>query len=306
MKLLFFSDLHLGTGVFKGKDSTKSDMLGLGLGILRQILELAREQKATVLFGGDWFDQPISVNIKAMNASIELLNYYPDVQIYAISGNHDLSSKAIYKPDWEGDYRYPYTSLSILQKACSNFHLQDNHAYYHFGSTDVKVWFMPFYQQGFDECLEDMVVKFHEPLDYNILLMHQTPVGNSLNLPPDTTYDYDLFDQIFCGHIHKPSHSGNLCVMGNPYQRDAGDYGQHKYVYLFDTNHKSFKWVLLDYPEVASSDYLIGREAEFAFTEECLSVSELTEVYQSKDKVAILESYCENKEVYLNYIKKFL
>lgn len=302
MKLIFFSDLHLGTGVFKGR-SGKHDMLELGLNILDQVLQKAQSLGATVVFGGDWFDQPLNVNVEALNGSIEILRKYQYVDIYAISGNHDLCTKAVFDPDEDGDYRYQRTSLDVLKHACPNFVLMDNS--YYTQKDGVTLWFVPYFNYGHD---------FHNFLDYywdkyhdternngrNILIMHQTPQGNALNLPADVDMEGYKFDWVMCGHIHKPSQIGNLIVMGNPYQRDAGDFGQGKFIYLYGTDTNDFEPIQLDYPEVAQSVASLQEITLPTDTE----VSE-PEIYQGNDKIQILAEYCKD-ETLLEYIKTYL
>lgn len=301
MKLIFFSDLHLGAGVFKRKDGIRLDMLTLGLDILYEILEIARERKAKVVFGGDWFDQPLNVNIDALNWSIERLNEFPDVEIFAISGNHDLATKAIFNPDDDGDYRYPKTSLWSLDQACHNFNLMDNQKFaMNFGTT---FWFVPYFNSGqdFNNYLDDILHKYQShDMTKNILVMHQTPQGNALNLPPDADLEGYKFDLVLCGHIHKPSQDGNLIVMGNPYQRDAGDFGQDKFIYLYDTQEDSWEPIKLNYPEVAQSVASLQGVAVPTETTE-----EITEVYQTNDKLQILGEYCGDNSL-LEYIKPYL
>jgi DNA repair exonuclease SbcCD nuclease subunit len=302
MKLLFFSDLHLGSGMFKGR-SGREDMLELGFDILHQVLAKAEELQATVVFGGDWFDQPLNVNIDALNGSIEILKNHRYVNVYAISGNHDLTTKATFNPDSEGDFRYQRTSLDVLKYACENFILMDNS--YFMQKDGVTVWLVPYFNSGYD---------FHSFLDYywdkyhdternkgkNILVMHQTPQGNALNLPADVDMEGYKFDWVLCGHIHKPSQDGNLIVMGNPYQRDAGDFGQDKYIYLYDTQDDSWEPIKLKYPEVAQS--VASLQGVVVPTE---TTEELTEVYQTNDKVQILAEYCGDNFL-LEYIKPYL
>lgn len=300
MKLLFFSDLHLGTGVFKGR-SGRQAMLDLGCMILTQVLQKARDLNAKVMFGGDWFDQPLNVNIEALNASIEILNRFSDIEIFAISGNHDLCTKAVFDPDDDGDYRYPKTALWPLAQACSNFKLMDNEKFAtNFNRT---YWFVPYFNSGWDfnnyldwilHCYQD------SSMTRNILIMHQTPQGNALNLPADVDMDGYKFDWVMCGHIHKPSQFGNLIVMGNPYQRDAGDFGQGKFIYLYDTETNDFEPIQLDYPKVVQSvaslqEIVLPKETEVAEPE----------IYQGNDKIQILAEYCKD-ETLIEYIKTYL
>lgn len=301
MKLIFFSDLHLGSGIFKGR-SGREDMLILGFDILTQVLSKARELNAKVIFGGDWFDQPLNVNIDALNGSIEVLNKFSDIEIYAISGNHDLATKALFDPDYELDFRYPKTALWSLHKACDNFTLMDNTKFaMNFGTT---LWFAPYFNSGFDfnNYLDWILHRYQDSsMTKNILVMHQTPQGNALNLPADVDMEGYKFDWVLCGHIHKPSQDGNLIVMGNPYQRDAGDFGQDKYIYLYDTQENEWDTIKLAYPEVAQS--VASLQTGIAVSTEL--TEEITEVYQTNDKVQILGEYCGDNSL-LEYIKPYL
>lgn len=307
MKLLFFSDLHLGTGIFKGELSNL-DMLDLGKDILHQILSLAKLHKATVIFGGDWFHNPINVNIASLNASIEIINRYPSVDIYAISGNHDLSSKIIYETDENGYFKYPDTALTVLSKACPNFKLCDNLPFGVFanvrpGGLDLVIHFIPYFNRGED--FQDYMYNTIQNNDkvnldnVSILVMHQSIANNGLNLIPDVDLDDCSYNWIMCGHIHKPADLGDIIIMGNPYQRDSGDFGQLKNVYLYDTLSNSFEKIRLDYPNVSKSmSTLQGLEINLDIVEE-------EDVYQTNDVVNILEKYCNDSDL-LNYIKTYV
>ncbi len=247
MKVLFFSDLHLGTGFIKTSEGSV-DRLEIGLDILDQVLKLAQELGALVVFGGDFFDSPIMVPIKAMIRAINLMNSYPGVPVYAISGNHDLAAKAL-DPD-----NYPETSLDVIAESVSQFKLMNKTEGPVFLDNGYAINFIPFFdnKEAFSKAFERIMS--HENLmgEKSLLVIHQTPEGNLLNLPSDFEADLSSFHRVFCGHIHKPGFHKNVLVMGNPYHRDAGDRGQEKFVYVLDTKVEELAAISLKYPEIVS------------------------------------------------------
>src|SRR4051812_7811029 len=111
-KILKFSDVHLHNyKTFNNRDKSRLDV---GLDIVREIYRYANEHGIDVLcFAGDWFnaqgDIPAIVVNRSVSLILEMADKYPHIECYAISGNHDHSSKnLLHKP--------AVTALEHLQK----------------------------------------------------------------------------------------------------------------------------------------------------------------------------------------------
>lgn len=238
-KCIYFSDLHANK---YQQFSEHHDRLKDCLCVISDVFKYAKHYGAdTILFGGDLVDNPKSIYLPVLNGLMTTFSKWfkkcPNITLYAISGNHDQSSKNYWGTPAE-------TALTAFATAFPDrFVLIDNEVV-QVGDTDCYVSGIPYYENKdcFDQTLNAQVERLQDKNDGSAvvtLLIHQTPEGiynphiKAETSPADPRYA--AFDMILCGHIHKPQKlNSKFLVGGNPLHRDLGDIGDDKGIWLLD------------------------------------------------------------------------
>lgn len=185
----------------------------------------------TILFAGDLYDTQKALLTNVVNdtvkAFVKFSEEYSDITIYAITGNHDQSTKNLIGKE-------AVSALSHIEAICPNFVVIDN--------TNRKigdgivVQGIPYY-----EYKEHFATKLNRASEIakqsdtwkHYLLIHQTPegIGNEM-IPTDTNprdEAYKPFEHVFCGHIHIHKRiTEKFTLVGNPIHRDLADAGHKK------------------------------------------------------------------------------
>lgn len=264
MKILIYSDIQHNAYKAYAKQLNIS-RLDVGFKVSDLIYNYAHDNGITsVLFVGDFYDSQKSLPTEVVNMAVpyvmNLKEQYPDLYTIAISGNHDYASKnLLHKP--------AITALSHIARINNNFKVIDNGNVViqdlKNGGDTVQVDGIPYYEfpEHFQVKLKeahDRVVKAKavSPDRKFILLIHQTPNGiPGINIPHDTDVNdelYDIWDEVFCGHIHTPVRiKPNFTLVGNPNHRDLSDLGDEKGFWVLDTEtgDKVFHSLKGRYPE---------------------------------------------------------
>lgn len=236
---IFFCDLHANK---YNQFSEHHDRLADCLKVIADVFKYAIHYEAkTILFGGDLGDMPRHIYIQVIDGLMTTFAKWfkkcPDITLYAISGNHDQSSKNY----WENPAK---TLLSVFTTAFpGRFILIDNTAT-QIGGSDCYVVGIPYYENRscFDRALNAQVEKLQDKNDGSAivtLLIHQTPEGifnphiKAETSPADPRYAG--FDIVLDGHIHQYQKlNSKFIVGGNPLHRDLGDYQSEKFIHLLD------------------------------------------------------------------------
>lgn len=270
-KFVLFSDFHSHN--YQKNNRPNLQRLDFGLEMLeKEIYGYAHSIGANGLFFcGDWFDSPKLLPTIVVNRNTEtvlkLSRQYPNLPVLAISGNHDHSSKnLLHKP--------AVTALTYLQEiAPANFRIIDDQTMK--VSEDMVVTGIPYYE--FKEDFHTRLREQHEIIkariengtlsrdSYKVLLIHQTPSGlPNPNIPVDTDVNdplYDIWDEVFCGHIHaRQEITPKFTLLGNTDHRDLGDEGSEKGIYVIDSVTRTKQFVSLKgkYPEYRRVRVKIG------------------------------------------------
>lgn len=276
MKFLVFSDLHIHN--YK-KFDVEGSRLENCLKVLVDVFEYASINKISkILFAGDLYDQQKSIPAEVINATIETFQHcfikYPGIQFIAISGNHDHSSK-------NTSEHSAITALTHLNNVFGDFMLIDD-TYWSMGNG-IRVYGTPYYSHSKDFELAKPGV---DSSGIQLLLIHQTPKHSNEMIPYDCdAEDFEDFDFVFCGHIHKHERvTDNFVIVGSPLHRDLGDEGQDKGFLVFDTDVMDYERVILNYPKFqrvtsdnfcqASNDYLIEVQEQIHVKESDIQLSD--------------------------------
>lgn len=224
-----FSDWHIHN--YKRFDNNGS-RLDNCISVLFDIAEFCvKNNIKTIFFSGDLYDQqkalPKEVVNKTVKAFEKFSKEYPDLNIYAISGNHDHSTKNLIGSE-------AITGLDHISEICPNFHVIDNHN--RKLGDGIVVQGIPYYE--YKEHYREKLARASEIAKQSdtykhYLLIHQTPegLGNDM-IPTDTSPKdelYEPFEHIFCGHIHIHKRiTEKFTLVGNPIHRDKSDAGHAK------------------------------------------------------------------------------
>lgn len=234
MKFLVFSDLHIHNYKRFDDNGSRLDATFECLGLMFDYA--AKKGSRHILFAGDLYDQQRALPHAVVNGTIRAFTYlfdlYPEMQFYAISGNHDMATKNLI-------HKQAVSALEHLAEIFDNFHLLDNRSASI--ADNIRVHGIPYYDYkgDYEAALNQTIARLADYECIDILLIHQTPnYGNPMIAhdvePWDNIYDY--FDVTFCGHIHKPVDiRDGWYIVGSPMHRDAGDIGDSKRVLLYDT-----------------------------------------------------------------------
>lgn len=240
MKLLHISDLHLGK---KLKDI---DLIPWQKKMLDQILHIAKENSVqAILISGDVFDQ-----IQVSNEASDLFHDFlarassANLQIYAISGNHDSVSRLDY-----GSRLFELSQVYIFAG------YQGSIPYMDLENADgkpIRLHFLPYtrlcdLQHYLDPAITDFESGLRQALSqaelleegFNILLSHQFYTNTDIpSIGGEEALDshlLDQFDYAALGHIHKPIKiADHIYYCGSPLKYSIQEFDQQKGIMLLD------------------------------------------------------------------------
>jgi DNA repair exonuclease SbcCD nuclease subunit len=173
---------------------------------------------------GDVYDSRQSINIKVLNLGIELFEELSSLfvdGIYVIAGNHDL---------W-GKLSNEINSLKSI-KWIPNVNILEEPESIIFG--DKKFMMMPWRR---DHNAEIESLDSSEPHD--VLCCHADIRGLKFNkfVNVDSGADiskFNKFNRVYSGHIHYSQKSGNIRMLGSPYEITRSDMDNTKSITLLD------------------------------------------------------------------------
>jgi DNA repair exonuclease SbcCD nuclease subunit len=230
----------------------------------------AHSLKVPIFFPGDIFHTPDGLSNSLMSLVLpkllELFYKYP-VDMYAISGNHDLEGLNSYT-------RRSSSYITTLSNTIKRFHVID------FDTEiieDMALHGVPYI--NFNEDYADVIGGIKIVKDkFNILMNHcdykgqkdtnGIIIGRGENI---TKGMFKKFDLVISGHVHKPGHLfGNVYSIGSPFQQRLSDMGGE---FGYWTLKKSFK---MKFHELQTP--------KFRFYEDKKEINNLTDYWVKKPK----------------------
>jgi len=222
MKGIWFSDIHL---YYWTKYNSDGRRLQGQLDVLEFLFKQAYTYKVPLFFGGDLFHSPVGVSNTLLSAVLprllELFNIYP-INLYAISGNHDLEGINTLK------HRSP-SYVNTLANSIENFHNLD---FTSFEAEDFVVHGIPYLtnNEGFGEAVNKIAIIDGK---FNILMNHGDYYGqkdtNGIIIGKGENVNekaLEKFDLVLSGHVHKAEHlRKNIYSIGSPMQHRLSDLG---------------------------------------------------------------------------------
>lgn len=246
-KFIVFSDFHLhnwstfskpATYTYKGKHIQVTDRIIAQINTLNRIFEIAEENKAHVLFDGDFFHARNKVENLIMNIGFNTIfdnmMKYPYINLYMIVGNHDQADSS----------DFPQHTLETF-KAIPRVTVMDDFSPLHTGEC---ILYPISYSDNVDflkDKIDDFAKSAKSDIEPSILMAHigvdgsetgqsSHRLGGAFNI--EELYP-DVFDYVTLGHYHKRQFLGgrdNVFYVGNTIQESFSDEGQDKGVFLID------------------------------------------------------------------------
>ena len=301
MKILVTSDWHIHT--YKDFPNREENIFSA----VEDMFSYCNDNNITAIyFGGDLVhannNTPIKVTLNVLDLFERMFDKYPQINVFAISGNHGLGEKSILERannliSW----------VQILSKRFSNFNCIDMGSWYTSDTQDTVVYGIPYleFKEDFDKALtiqSDKAAK--STAKFKTLLIHQTPDFPTINFPMDTNPNdprYKVFDHVHCGHIHKRMPiTEYFSLIGTPTQLgfDEGGLQVDNGFLVYDTETKKNTFHKLDYPKFVEvkegephpPNCYVRELPNYVPTVTTASREEFTE---GNSKDAILVSYCK-------------
>jgi len=240
-KVVFFSDFH--AHVFedfaKPDEEYVNDRFRAQIETLQQVFQLARENEAVLVFGGDLFHSRSRLEDVVFNNVYRVFAENNDIPTYLVRGNHDSKQNTTGTEHWLETFKYlPHVTVFAKPDKCA------------IGELDVMLYAIP-YSDDVDY-LKSKITEFAEydvkdsDNSMNHLLVAHVGVDGSevgkhshrLEGAFSVSDMYpDMFDVVALGHYHKRQFldgRDNIFYAGNTIQSSFSDEGQDKGVFLID------------------------------------------------------------------------
>lgn len=206
---------------------------------LKYIFAIADKAEADyILFAGDLFDMQKTLPIEVINATVralkELFEKYPQIELLAISGNHDYGNRRTIGGE-------VITSLEFLDLMFDKFTLlEDGKVLKLQDRTDVGIEDSTVVGVSDYYHAEDFYQMVEQADDADLLMVHCTAMGYD-NFPGTIDPNHECFKRfpmVISGDIHNSKWlADNFLMLGATIHRDASDVGDEKGVWLFDTDN---------------------------------------------------------------------
>ena len=123
MKFIFFTDshFHLFTNYAKPDKFYPNDRFREQIEALQKVFDIAKEEKATVIFGGDLFHKRNAVDTRVYNEVFKVFARNQDVDVLLLRGNHDATTNSVYTDSSIDTFDYlpnvsVFTSFGVAEK----------------------------------------------------------------------------------------------------------------------------------------------------------------------------------------------
>lgn len=298
-----FADLHLHK--FSRFNEGKFSRLGWSHKALTHIAIRASELNVPLLFAGDFIHTPKEVENEVITAAYRGLRSISMVDIYAISGNHDMSQKNG-QDNWSPSYLHGFTVFP-------HFKLMDFRQK-KIGDT-INLVGIPYLDNDAElyDLIKVMGKANKKGKRKNILMIHtdlpgaKTPAGfepkeyHALNTDLEKLFKH--WDLVLVGHIHKPQRIGKKIIMlGSPIHQIASDEGTEMGYWIIYDDKEEFvpltgypKFITLKQGETPKEDinYYITKPPALLVNKD----SEKKEFSMDKSKKKLAVAYLNREKV---------
>lgn len=241
MKILFFTDPHLGRG--RSSNMTADSALRLQATLHNTATGLVDTYKpdgGLAICLGDLFDRHTNPEY-VIQQGVELLN----AADFVLAGNHDYTNRV-----------HTISSFELLAALAPDkcfTPIWGKPDSYTLDVGNTRLAFVPHcaHQELFEQCVDDAISACRDSGRWNVLGLHcNYQIGRemqdtALNLTPElTTRCLSVFHTILLGHEHAPAehHGGRVRIIGNTFPTSFADISD-KRVLLYDTETGQFESV---------------------------------------------------------------
>lgn len=297
MNIVYITDVHL---VYNQPPARLDKIIDTQFKKLKNVLDIARENNAILIIGGDFCDTPRSWYL--LPDIMDILNLYKDVKIYAVYGQHDTYF-------YNKETRHA-TNLGILVKADLINLLEETPTVF----NDVHIYGVHT-TESIPEVVDDTAL--------NILIIHApiSDVGlfsshNYINAL-DFINTHKEFNIVLCGDIHRrfqvDSDDGKRVILNTgPLLRLKGtEYNMMHIpgVYLIDTNKRKINWIAIDHDPselVITRDHIIEEKESNEIISHVVSNIKNKDVILQTDIKKNIMSVVEKNELSLDVKNYFI
>jgi DNA repair exonuclease SbcCD ATPase subunit/DNA repair exonuclease SbcCD nuclease subunit len=274
VKYIIFSDIHLHT--YSGevdKESRLSKRLLIQKNILQQIIDLALQEDAIILFGGDMVHAVGNVPVEVIN----IIHWFFEeikkcgIKFYAVEGNHD----------------------QLIRKNCSTWHSVLSPFQNREERDKELLNSKPAIRLVDYDKLEDVeqikgfdIVIVHAQPDLINKHKHHMEGVNWKKVAKNNRY-------VFFGHDHTTRKLGAMAyVIGAPLQLTMNDVGEDRGCWIVDSETWDVQFHKLDYPELKRLEKIEGKE-EVKFEERIKATSFQDNLVEWLDREQKPQSYLD-------------
>jgi DNA repair exonuclease SbcCD nuclease subunit len=238
MKYILFSDIHLHN--YSGgidPDTRLSKRLLIQKNILQQIIDLAIQENAIILFGGDLVHVVGNVPVEVIN----VIHWFFEevkrcgIKFYAVEGNHD----------------------QIIRKNCP-----DSHSILSpFQNRTERDKATNLLKPAIRLVDYDQIDDVEQIKGFDIVIVHGQPdlVNKHKHHMEGVNWKKIVKNNrlVFFGHDHTRRELSKMCyVIGSPMQLTMNDVGEERGCYIVDSDDWSVTFQKLDYPELKRLEHI--------------------------------------------------
>ena len=233
MKFIFFTDshFHLFTNYAKPDEFYYNDRFREQIEALQEVFNIAKEEEAIVIFGGDLFHKRNAVDTRVYNEVFKVFARNKDVAVLMIRGNHDATTNSIYTDSSIDTFNYlpnvtVFTAFGAIEK------------------NNVNIVFTAYGDET--EEIKDYIKDNVQEGKVNILVGHLGVEGSLTGKGShrlEGAFGYqdlqpELYDFILLGHYHRRQYfqNPNHFYGGSLMQQSFSDEQEANGVHLIDTD----------------------------------------------------------------------
>nr|DAN11153.1 MAG TPA: putative DNA double strand break repair [Herelleviridae sp.] len=244
MKFIFVTDnhFHLFTNYSKPDDEFVNDRFREQMEALQKVFDIARENKAKVILGGDLFHKRNNVDTRVYNKVFETFANNQDIKVYMVRGNHDAVTNSLYT-DSSIDIFETLPNVEVTKTLRSeplSSKVQLTMCAYGDETEEIKEFIKKSYQEG----------------KVNILVAHLGVEGSLTGKGShrlEGAFGYqdllpDKYDFILLGHYHRRQYftNPNHLYGGSMMQQSFSDEQEDNGVHLIDTDKMTTEFISLN------------------------------------------------------------
>ena len=304
MKFIFFTDshFHLFTNYAKPDEFYYNDRFREQIEALQEVFNIAKEEEAIVIFGGDLFHKRNAVDTRVYNEVFKVFARNQDVDVLLLRGNHDATTNSVYTDSSIDTFDYlpnvsVFTSFGVAEK------------------NNVNIVFTAYGDET--EEIKDYIKDNVQEGKVNILVGHLGVEGSLTGKGShrlEGAFGYqdlqpELYDFILLGHYHRRQYfqNPNHFYGGSLMQQSFSDEQEANGVHLIDTEKMTTEFIPIktrkfitvqgdNIPENIEELVEQGHFIRFIGTPEQAKALELDEV-ESNVQVQMKKKYTVEKRI---------